>query len=294
MSSGLSAWIKRHPLPAYFIMAFAGTWILVIPLLLSQKGLGLLALPDVVAFALYFLAAYTGPFASAFIVAGVNDGKAGVRQLLRRIVRWRVGIQWYLLVLIGYPAVFLIGLTVALGAQPLNGLIRQWPLIFSLYLPNIPIGLLLPGLGEETGWRGFALPRLQQQHGPLLGSLVLGTLHGLWHFPAYLVPGFILPGQFDFFAFLANTCAIVASTVIWTWLYNNTDESILFAIFVHATSNANSSFIPRLLTVRTGDPWFGFKAIGLCALLIVVLTRGRLSYSPNKTAKSVNTPVPQA
>jgi membrane protease YdiL (CAAX protease family) len=284
-ASGLSNWIKRHSLVAYFVVAFAGTWIFFAPILLSQKGLGLLVLPDAAAFVFFFLATYTGPFLSAFVVTGVIEGKAGVRQLLRRIVQWRVGVQWYLLVLIGYPVIFLLGLTVTLGMEPLNGLIHKWPLIFTVYLSAIPIGLLLPSLGEETGWRGFALPRLQHQYGPLLGSLILGTLHGLWHLPAYFIPGAILPGAFDLTVFVANTLAIVASTVIWTWLFNNANGSILFAMFIHSTSNANSGLLPKLLTTRTNDPWFGFKVLALGALAIIAFTRGRLSYKPNGEAE---------
>ena len=288
VSSGLAAWIKRHPLPAYFILAFAGTWFFFAPILFSQKGLGLINLPDEAAFVFFFLATYTGPFLSAFVLTGVIDGKAGARQLLHRIVQWRVGIRWYLLVLIGYPVIFLLGASVALGMEPLNSLILKWPMIFTVYLSAVPIGLLLPSLGEETGWRGFALPRLQQQYGPLLGSLILGTLHGLWHLPAYFIPGAILPGAFDLTVFTANTLAIVMSTIVWTWLFNNANGSILFAMFIHSTSNANSGFLPKLLDTRTDDPWFGFKAVGLCALLVVVLTRGHLSYKPNKAAESAS------
>jgi len=292
-TSGVAAWVKRHPLVAYFVLAFAGTWIFFAPILLSQKGLGLISVPDTAAFVLFFLATYTGPFLAAFVLTGMIDGKVGMRQLLRRIAQWRVGIRWYLIVLIGYPVIFLLGASVPLGMKPLNDLISKWPIIFTVYLSAVPIGLLLPSLGEETGWRGFALPRLQQQYGPLVGSLILGTLHGVWHLPAYFIPGAILPGAFDLTVFMANTCAIIMSTIVWTWLFNNAKGSILFAMFVHSTSNANSGFLPKLLDVRTGDPWFGFKVVGLCALLIIALTRGRLSYHPDETAESSNTPLPE-
>ena len=287
---GMSAWVKRHPLVAYFVLAFAGTWLCFAPILLSQRGLGLITLPDASAFVLFFLATYTGPLLSAFVLTGVIDGKAAVRQLLGRIVQWRVGVRWYLLVIIGYPVIFLLGASVALGMEPLNSLILKWPMIFTVYLSAVPIGLLLPSLGEETGWRGFALPRLQQQYGPLLGSLILGTLHGVWHLPAYFIPGAILPGAFDPTVFVANTLAIVASTIVWTWLFNNANESILFAMFVHSTSNANSSFLPKLLDTRTGDPWFGFKVMGVCALLVVAFTRARLSYKQSFGAQSADAP----
>lgn len=249
--------IQRHPLVAYFVLAFVGTWLFIAPILLST---------------------YAGPFPAALIVTRVVDGQTGMHQLLRRIVQWRVGAGWYLLVLVGYPLVFLLGLTTEQGAEPMTALVEQRSLLLSYYLPTTLFGLLLPSLGEEPGWRGFALPRLQQYYGPLVGSLLLGSLHGLWHLPAYMIPGAILPGGFDFTVFVANTLAIIASTVVWTWFFNNAAGSIFFAMYVHAVSNANSGLMPMLISEQTGDPWLTFKLIGVCALFIIALTRGRLSY----------------
>ena len=169
--SGLSDWIKRHPLPAYFGLAFAGAWLFITPILLSQMGLGLVTIPDPVLSVLFLLATFMGPTPAAFMVTGITEGRAGVRQLLRRMGQWRVGLKWYLLVFIGYPAVFLLGLTVVMGGEPLSALIGNWPLVFTYYLPVILVGLLYPAIGEEPGWRGFALPRLQVLYGPLVGSL---------------------------------------------------------------------------------------------------------------------------
>jgi membrane protease YdiL (CAAX protease family) len=272
--------MRRHPLVAYFALAFAGTWALFFPVALSRRGLGVLpvAFPPAAVFVLYFLATYAGPFLSAFVVTAATDGKPGVRQLLRRMRQWRVGVRWYLVILAGYPLVFLVGLTPLLGTQPLAGLVQRWPLLLSVYLPNILIGLILPALGEETGWRGFALPRLEAQYGALGGSLILGSLHALWHLPAYLAPGFILSGPFDMTVFVANSLAILAATLIWTWVVNNAQASILIAMLVHATSNATSALIPKLLPALPDDPWGAFKILGGLALLIVVLTRGRLAY----------------
>jgi membrane protease YdiL (CAAX protease family) len=156
-------------------------------------------------------------------------------------------------------------------------------LLFTFYLPTAAIGIIFPGLGEEPGWRGFALPRLQRLYGPLIGSLILGTLHGLWHLPAYFVPGTILDGPFDLTVFLANTCLIIALTIIWTWLFNRVNQSVFFAMFIHGVSNAASGLIPRLVdTIH--DPWFGFKVGAVCALLVILFTRGRLGYlSPSET-----------
>lgn len=275
---GLVSWIREHPLPAYFLLAFAGTWVVFSPILLA-KVLGLFSLPDSAAMILFILSTYTGPFSAALLVTNVIEGRAGLRKLFRRMGQWRTGIQWYLLVLLGYPVLLYGGLTLILGPGLLADPIENAPLLLSFYLPNIVIGLLMPGLGEETGWRGFALPRMERMYGPLLASLILGSLHALWHLPAYLTPGFFQEGPFDSVIFIANSGAIIASTFLWTWLFNNARGSILFAMLFHSTSNATSALIGRLaLSSTASHPWVGLEIFGLSALLVIVLTRGRLSY----------------
>jgi len=282
--SRISGWMKRHPLVAYFVLAYALTWALIVPIMLSQRGLGIFNLPDPLLLVLFLLSTFSGPLPAAFIMTSVIDGSTGRRQLWRRMFQWRIGLGWYILVIAGYPLIFLVGLTVYSGAAPWIELVQKWPLIFTYYLPIATIGMIFPSLGEEPGWRGFALPRLQLQYGPLSGSLILGVLHGLWHLPVYFIPGTILDGPFNFTAFAANTCLIITMTFIWTWLFNHAGQSILFAMFMHGVSNAASGLLPRLIVDTTGDPWFGFKVGAACALIIIVFTRGRLGY-PSFTEK---------
>jgi membrane protease YdiL (CAAX protease family) len=276
--SGFKSFAKRHPLTAYFALAYALTWVLIIPIMLSQRGLGIFSLPDPLLFIFLLLSTYSGPLPAALILTILIDGREGRRQLWRRVFQWRVRFGWYLLVLVGYPLIFLIGLTFYSGAAPWIALIQNWPLIFTYYLPIAAIGIIFPSLGEEPGWRGFALPRLQQLYGSLAGTLILGILHGLWHLPAYFIPGAILEGPFNVTAFAANTGLLVAMTLIWTWLFNNASRSIFFAMFVHGVSNATSGLIPQLQVDATGDPWFSFKTGAAFALLLILFTRGRLGY----------------
>lgn len=281
----LKAFAKRHPLTAYFVLAYALTWVFVIPIMLSQRGLGIVNLPDALLLVFLLVSTYSGPLPAALIMTTLIDGKEGRRQLWRRVFQWRVGLGWYLLVLVGYPLIFLIGLTAYSGAAPWIALSQNWPLIFTYYLPIAAVGIIYPSLGEEPGWRGFALPRLQQLYGPLAGTLILGVLHGLWHLPVYFVPGAILEGPFNVTAFAANTGLLIAMTVIWTWFFNNAGQSVFFAMFVHGVSNATSGLIPQLLMDTTGDPWSGFKIGAAFALLLILFTRGRLGYqSPAVTS----------
>ena len=126
-SSSLRRLIKRHPLVAFFVLAFAGAWIPFLPLLLARNGFGLLPLTlpgwtvnDLIPGLPLFttIAAFTGPTLAAFIVTAATSGAAGLRQLLRRIGQWRVGAGWYLLALLGYPLLY-----VGIGIITLGGLL---------------------------------------------------------------------------------------------------------------------------------------------------------------------------
>ena len=276
--SGLKGFAKRHPLTAYFILAFALMWVFVIPIMLSQRGLGIITLPDALIEVLLLVATFSGPLPAALIMTTLIDGREGRKKLLRSMFQWRVGLGWYLLLLVGYPLVFLTGMTFYSGAAPWVALAQNWPLIFTFYLPAAAFGIIFPSLGEEPGWRGFALPRLQQQYGPLLGTLILAILHGMWHLPVYFVPGTILDGPFDITAFAANTGLIIAMSMIWTWFFNNAGQSVFFAMLVHGVSNAASGLIPQLQLDAPADPWFSFKTGAAFAILLILFTRGRLGY----------------
>jgi membrane protease YdiL (CAAX protease family) len=146
--------IKRHPLVIYFVLAYALAWML-IPLVISVSvAFGLLAL--------------FGPAIAAIIVTGVVEGRAGVKVLLRRVVQWRVGFKWYA-VAVGLPVIL------ALVVLVVNVLLGQ-----SLSIAPQQLGLILIlavlVIGEEIGWRGFALPRLQSRHNNLTASLILDVL----------------------------------------------------------------------------------------------------------------------
>jgi uncharacterized protein len=124
---------------------------------------------------------------AAFIMTATTEGRVGIRRLLRRIVLWRVRLRWYLFAFIGVPLVMTLGtILVPGGLASLQFLGLGYVLT---YLVTFVFVAVLGGpLGEEIGWRGFALPRMQPLHGPLVGSIILGLLWGLWHLPEFMVP----------------------------------------------------------------------------------------------------------
>jgi membrane protease YdiL (CAAX protease family) len=274
--------LSGHPLAAYFVIAFAGAWLVVSPLVLSKSGLGVLpiTLPSLPFLVIGPLA---GPTLAAFLVTNATEGKAGMHRLWRRYGLWRVGAGWYLLTLFGPLLILTLGAGALFGLAPLRNLAIQWPLVFTTYLPVILVGAILGGpIGEEPGWRGFALPRLQARYGPLVGSLLLGAIWGSWHLVGFL-GGWL--GPFSVEACAGLILAGMAFSVIVTWVYNHTRGSILIAILLHGASNAAVSLGPKLLPAQM-PAWIhqivyasgiGVLSYGVCALLLVAFTRGRLA-----------------
>jgi membrane protease YdiL (CAAX protease family) len=268
-SRGLPA---RHPLAAYFALAYALSWLILVP-----AGLGLI--PESAGGILSWVAPF-GPAVAAFVVTASIGGGPAVRQLLRRMGQWRVGARWYLLILVGIPVLELLGAFAVLGKVPLDELSRNWPVLL-LLLPTVLYSFAFTGLGEEPGWRGFALPRLQERHGPLLGTAILAVLWALWHLPNVLFGGYT--GR----SFALWAALTVASTFLYTWVYNRTGGSVLIAALLHGAINGGSGIIgARGLLPGFDDALhlhrYGAIALAftVAALALVAATRGRLGYRP--------------
>ena len=269
--------LARHPLASFFVIAFALAWLVEVPLALSVNGILPFTLPRP-AIAIMIAAATFAPTVAAFIMTGMTEGKAGVVRLLRRYVLWRVGIQWYLFVLIGIPVIVLLGAIVVPGAVAsfdpvIAPLLAAYPLAFL-------VTFFLGGpLGEEPGWRGFALPRLQTGAGPLRGSLILGVLWALWHFPLFWSGVWTPPTIPNMVMF---TVMITALTVIMTWVFNHTKGSVLIAMLMHASFNTFANKIAAPLFPAPILEEYGLLPVligfTVTALVLIVATRGRLGY----------------
>lgn len=279
--------IHRSPVGVFFVLAYALSWMIILPWSLSESstGLGVLpyTLPDAYGIVM-FVFAPLGPALAAVLVTAVLEGRSGVRRLLGRIKRWRVDLRWYVVALFGFMFAYIAGYVAVLGADPLTALLENWPLFFTIFLPLVVLGIFIPSIGEEPGWRGFALPRLQERYGPIWGTLILGTLVGLYHTPAFFTPflGPITVSQFVMFQLTA-----IAATFIYTWVFNGSGGSLFIVILLHAAGNAASG----LLTGVFADvPYGGWAATIIdggalnvivfttIAALLIVLTKGRLSY----------------
>jgi CAAX protease family protein len=234
MLGRIPPWIKAHPLLAYFALAYAISWIIVLPLVAYAQGFIEVPVP----FALHYLNDY-GPLLAAIIVARIADGPEGMRELFRGMIRWRAGLAWVLvaafspLVLFGIAAgiaVFAIG-----EAPPELGLLGELP-----YLPYLGLGgwifwLLTVGLGEESGWRGYALPKLQADMSALSATLIVAFFWVLWHLPRFFYFDGFLDQGFSALPLFALQLLLLA--ILLTWLYNSGRGSILAAALFHSGFN---------------------------------------------------------
>jgi membrane protease YdiL (CAAX protease family) len=157
------------------------------------------------------------------------------------------------------------------------------------YLPFFIYPALIIGgpLGEEPGWRGFALPRLQRQHGPLVGSLILGVIWTFWHIAPVWLASWTKVGILNIYNLVLYFLFICSWTIIMTWVFNNTKGSVFMAIVLHTSVDAFPNMIlwpllPASLAVTGYGVYFGYYGMvvgmGGLALVVIALTRGRLAY----------------
>ena len=191
---------------------------------------------------------------AALVMTAIVDGRAGVGALLRRFLVWRVGVLWYVVVLAGPFVVDLAG--IALDVL-VTGTVPDFDQTIArrIFGPSIGLWIALPlfflvgvlSNGEEIGWRGYALSRLQGRHNALLASLVVGTVSAVWHIPKFLTEG--SAQDYPFWLFLLDA---VAKAIVYSWVFNSTGGSLLTVTVLHASLNTSSVFLPVLPTV-SGD-----------------------------------------
>jgi hypothetical protein len=252
--------MKRHPLLYFFPLAFLLSWY---PWVIAlARGLG-----------------HSGPnplgvFAAALIVTAFSQGWSGVKDLLWRLVRWRVGIRWYVFVFLMPAAVCAIaaGVNFLFGAVvPPADAFKAWPESVERFV----FIFLFIGLGEEPGWRGFALEQLQRIRSPLTSSVILGCIWALWHLPLMgsefaptIIPAFLL--------------SLFAATFIQTWMYNRTRGSILLQMLFHSAVNTvGAGFLfPMFKGPDVIRLWYVYAVLWVLLAAFLIAT-GKLRTAPS-------------
>ncbi len=273
------SFVQRNPLAAFLVLAFGLSWPFLIADALGSRGIIPFRLPLSGPGILLSLFMAYAPTIAAFIVTGITTGREGMRRLFGRILRWRAGIQWYLIVLLGIPLLYFAALQVDIL---LGGSAKPLP---SGGLPVAAIGAILMfivnGLvnGEEFAWRGFALPRLQARYSALASSLILGGVWVLFHLPLFFTRGGGAGGNMSETPFLAFVLIMLSGSVLVTWLFNNTRGSVLFAYLFHAASNTWPGIFAS--TAPGGRIfWIHAAIFSLAAAIVVIL------YGPSYLSRS--------
>ena len=271
MSLPLALPSRRFAVALFFALTFALSWGLWIASALAAQGQHAFPVPATLA---GLLGAWA-PSLVALVLTLFLDGGSQVRLLLRRLALWRVGWRPFLFAL-GWPVLLSLAvtsLTVLAGSPPPDfahpPVVRVYPAPAEAFqagfLPLLPLvfltQLLGSSLGEEMGWRGFALPRLQARVSGFQASLVIGLLWGLWHFPRQWTPG----QPFDWGSFGWLILALLLNGVLYTWLFNATGGSLIPALLLH-TSQA----VTGLFLAATPNPPLECT---LTALLVALLVR---------------------
>jgi uncharacterized protein len=254
-NDGRRGWFQRHPVVAYVALAYTVSWLTWLPALLGVGGIALIVLGGL------------GPPVAAWVVTRYTG--SSVRAWARQMVRWRVRFRYYLyalgLPLLLYGLVDIILVLFGYHVDP-SLLADRAP----AYLGTLVFVAVLGGGLEEPGWRGFALPRLQQRYTPVVATLILGLAWGVWHVPLYGPLGFVVPLVLAFF---------------YTWLYNRTG-SVLLCILLHASfTPAQDHLILLPDAVVEAEPlgtidFVIFGTYVAAALLLVGVTRGQLGRRP--------------
>ena len=268
----------------FFALAYVIIWVVLLPILLLPQRAKQLDF-------LLMIAAYA-PFLAAIITTIIYEGRTGLWTWLKSVFKWRIPFVLYLIsgVLINFLFVALhIGLYILLGGHiVLAGGDPPW---YS-YLVTFPIIVFLSfpfgsGLGEEAGWRGFALPKLLERYSPFVASIILGALWGLWHIPALLMSSWEGSSQG-----LLLFVYVIPLTIIMTWVYCNSRGSAIPVMLMHTGGNIYGSMLTSSLvmeTVLVDSPGLDFTILKtiyytVVAVVLLIVTKGHLGYSGEEEA----------
>jgi membrane protease YdiL (CAAX protease family) len=204
------------------------------------------------------------PTISAIVVEWIVSGLPGVKRMLSGLLRWKVGLRWYLAAGFLLLGPMVIALVYALLGNPVTGL--RPGVTIPLLLYQVFFQLFSGPASEETGWRGFALPRLQSKYSALVSSLILGVIWTCWHIPLFFLTGATqMSIPFPIYLLLVGTV-----TVYLTWLYNNTSGSLLITILAHFAYNLTGTLITGPLSLM--PPMVFYMTAGPLLFLLVVGT----------------------
>ena len=266
--------LQRHPVGTFLALTYAASWAIWLPLIVLRDRMA--AGPAL----LLLVLGSNVPSAVALLLVARLHGRAGVKRLLRRLLPARVGILVYAAIFaLTALAVAAVWLSTFVGI-PAPEVAVTVPGLLSIFLFSI-----FPGsaVGEELGWRGFALPQLQRGRSALTAALGVGAAWGIFHLPLFLVGSEVRP----FALFLPFAISSMIMSVFYTWMYNRTSGSLFAVVLLHATTNLPITVVYAPLGEDVVPVFWVFDALLALAAVVLVAGTGARTLSRNHRAYTV-------
>ena len=279
--STLPGVIRRHPIIAFFALAYGVSWLAELVLFMVLGAPAALVVP-VVTF---------GPTVAALTVTTLIEGRPGLGRLAGRMKLWRVGGRWYVAALVGIPLAYLVGCMAVPGAIGSFAPAAPAYLIVD-YLIILTLGAVIGGpLGKNLAGGGSPSRNFRHRLGSLNATLLLGLLWAGWHFPQFLMPAWAdQNGGMSVTSILVFVLTVMSISVIMTTIFNHTGGSLLLAILAHSSVNTAQAVFNQLLPATATSDIAGLIGFGMLALALLLLTRGRLGYGARSTTTKVSLP----
>ena len=258
--------INNHPLAAFLIVAYGFSW-------------GIWGLLTALTGHIHWIGSF-GPSIAAVVVVAIGEGKDGLRNLLRPIRQWRFGLGWYIFILIGCPLIFALGLWAYILSGGVFSLSSDAIINQLIQVPIYYLIILIIGgpLGEEIGWRGFALPRLLEHKSSLMASFYIFLMWFVWHLPLFWLPGAGQQGS----PIGVYVLMIAAWSILFTWVYIGTSGSLWSALLLHTSINTFSNFASGVDPAHANGPLWAYAIVFAVLALVIVLMRKQRMQAPDK------------
>lgn len=263
-----TSFIERYQIPILFLLVLGLTWPFMIVDVLGSHGI----LPFRVPVVLWLVYGYM-PTLAAVIVIGLTQGREGIRALFKKFLIARVGVKWYLFAIFGLAVTAIVTVILGnqFGATTDNPLLKPdiaaaGPVVIFL---NVTLMFLVRGIlnGEEFAWRGVALPRLQAKYNALTSSLILSIPWILFHLPLFFTKGSTQENM----SILCYAIQLAATSILFTWMYNNTKGSVLLAYILHASMNTWTEFF-AVDSANVFQNWILTGVIVALAVIVLIFS----------------------
>lgn len=281
---------SSHNVRAFFLLTFIYSWVIWLPLVLSEMGI--LKTSDkiaVIEIMVFYLGAF-GPLFAAVTIIAYKDGWPKVKRYLCQALDFRIKARYFLMAIV-------IPLIVTAGTHYIVNLTGIDKLPHTFFPENLPVPmavmaipyfiamLLIGGGQEEFGWRGYAQEPLQNRFGVLGGSILLGVVWGLWHLPMWF-----MGDQHAYYSFFAFWLQIISLSVIIGWIYNASGKKLSMAWIVHGISNTVVPFFPVMHMDKVPQPgywiWVGFYSLAAIIMTLWFSTRNKYGWEEKAAPKN--------